>query len=140
MLMLPGLACGSTNPQYHLNNEVRLAVYQYERKVRGPTDDLVIDFQRSEPRIKFEGQNDNGGRTVWLYQAGVKEFFELRPPEKTYLYIQQIEFNDNHNIATVNVFRGDGTGYVGRQLTLQRNDNQDWSVVNDIESEEASSN
>ena len=140
MLMLPALACGLTNPQYHLNNQIRLAVYQYERARRSPTNDLVIDFQRSEPRIKFEGQSENGGRTVWLYQLAAKEFFESHAPQKTYLYIQQIEFNGNHNMATVNVFRGDGTGYVGRQLMLQRDDGQHWSVVKDVESEEDSSN
>ena len=134
LLALPALACGIINPRYQLNNEVRLAVYEYEREMRGPVDDLVIDFQRDEPRIKFERQNENGGRTVWLYQLGAKEFFALRPPEKTYLYIQKIEYNNDRS-ATVNVFRGDGRGYEGRQLILARDENDHWSVVNEVEIE-----
>jgi hypothetical protein len=135
LLALPALACGIINPRYQLNNEVRLAVYKYEREMRGPVDDLVIDFQRDEPRIKFEGQSENGGRTVWLYRFGAKEFFALRPPEKTYLYIQEIEYNNDRSAATVNVFRGDGRGYKGRQLTLARDENDHWSVVNEVEIE-----
>jgi hypothetical protein len=139
LLILPALACGIINPQYQLNNEVRLAVYEYEREARGPVDDLVIDFQRDEPRIKFEGQSENGGRTVWLYRLGAKEFFALRPPEDTYLYIQKIEYINDYTVATINVFRGDGRGYEGRQLTLQRDEEQHWSVVNEVEIKEGSS-
>jgi hypothetical protein len=104
LLILP--ACGAMNPRYQTNNQVRLAVYEYERKVRGPADDLVIDFQRDEPRITFEGQNDNGGRTVWLYRAGAKEFFALRP----------------HS-------------FKGRQLTLKLDNNGHWAVTTDVEIE-----
>jgi hypothetical protein len=135
LLALPALACGITNPWHQLNNEVRLAVYEYEREMRGPVDDLVIDFQRDEPRIKFEGQSENGGRTIWLYRLGAKEFFALRPPEDTYLYIQKIEYNNDRSAATVEVFRGDGQGYEGRQLTLARDENDHWSVINEIEAE-----
>jgi hypothetical protein len=135
LLILPALACGIINPRYQLNNEVRLAVYEYEREARGPVDDLVIDFQRDEPRIKFEGQSENGGRTVWLYRLGAKEFFALRPPEDTYLYIQKIEYNKDRSVATVKVFRGDGQGYEGRLLTLLRDKDHHWSVINEVEIE-----
>jgi hypothetical protein len=133
VLTLPALACGFSNPQYQINNEVRLAVYEYERETRGPVDDLVIHFRRDEPRIRFEGQNENGGRTIWLYPAGATEFFALRPSEKTYLYIQAIEYNDDRDVATVKVFRGDGTGYEGWQLTLQRDEDYDWVVTDENE-------
>ncbi len=130
--LLPALACGYVNPVYQTNNEVRLAVYEYERAVRGKTDDLVIDFQRNEPRILFAGQKENGGRTVWLYRLGVREFFALRPPENTYLYIQNIAYNNDYTGATVTVFRGDGSSYQGRQLTLEKDDDQ-WLVSQDVE-------
>jgi hypothetical protein len=126
------LACGYVNPVYQANNEVRLAVYEYEQAVRGKTDDLVIDFQRNEPRILFAGQNENGGRTVWLYRLGAREFFALRTPEKTYLYIQNIAYNNNHSSATVTVFRGDGSSYQGRHLTLEKSSEQ-WLVTQDVE-------
>ena len=134
LLILPMLACGYVNTVYQANNEVRLAVYEYEREIRGKPDDLVIDFERNEPHIVFESQNENGGRTVWLYRMGAKEFFALRPPEKSYLYIQSIEFNDNYTTATVINFRGDGSGYQGRQLMLHH-ENGRWQVVQDVETE-----
>jgi len=132
LLILPILACGYINPVYQTNNEVRLAVYEYEQKVRGKADDLVIDFDRSEPRILFAGQNEDGGRTVWLYRMGAREFFALRPPEKTYLYIQNIDYNDDYTTATVTIFRGDGSSYQGRQLTLEKGVDR-WQVTGDIE-------
>ena len=132
LLILPMLACGYINPVYQANNEVRLAVYDYEREVRGKPDDLVLDFQRNEPRIVFPGQNENGGRTVWLYRLGAREFFALRPPEKTYLYIQSIEYNDDYTTATITHFRGNGSSYQGRQLTLEKNADQ-WLVMQDVE-------
>ena len=134
LLLLPILACGYINPVYQTNNEVRLAVYNYEREVRGKTDDLVIDFQRNEPRILFTGQDEDGGRTVWLYRMGAREFFALRPPEKTYLYIQNIDYNDDYTTATVTIYRGDGSSYQGRQLTLEKGAGG-WQVTGDIEIE-----
>ncbi|RPJ55805.1 MAG: hypothetical protein EHM12_11540 [Dehalococcoidia bacterium] len=140
ILTLPALACGLTPPQYQMNNEVRLAVYEYERKVRGPTDDLVIDFQRDEPRLKFEGQNENGGRTVWLYRLGFKEFFDPNrypPPEINYLYIQSIEYSANYQAAAVKVFRGDGQGFNGWQLTLHQDNDHHWAVTGEVEIEKS---
>jgi len=132
LLVLPMLACGYINPVYQTNNEVRLAVYNYEREERGKADDLVIDFQRNEPRILFPGQDENGGRTVWLYRLGAREFFALRSPEKTYLYIQNIEYNDDYTVATVTLFRGNGSSYQGRQLTLEKSTDR-WLVMQDVE-------
>lgn len=138
LLILPALACGLSNPRYQLNNQIRLAVYNYERSQYGPVDDLVLGFQRDEPRIHFKGQNQHGGRTVWLYRAAAREFFALRPEQATYLYIQDIEYNNDESSATVTVFRGDGTGYQGYALTLDKTEKDEWIVTNEaeIESEE----
>ncbi len=132
-LLLLALACGVINPQYQFNNDVRLAIYEYEWKTRGPAADLVIHSNRDEPRIPFEGQNRNGGRTVWLPSAGAEEYFAIRPAERTYLYIQEIEYNEDRSTATVKVYRGDGAGYQGWQLTLTRDQNNRWSVMDEVE-------
>lgn len=132
ILALPAIACGLTNPKYLLNNEIRLAVYEYEREVRGPVDDLVIDFKRDEPRIKFEGQNENGRHTVWLYRLGAREYFATRPQQATYLYIQEIEYNDDYSLSTVKVYRGDATGYQERQLGLRKAENEGWVITEDV--------
>jgi hypothetical protein len=132
LLLLPALACGLVNPQYRLKNEVRLAVYDYERQVRGPVDDLVIYFKRNEPRVKFEGQYETGGRTVWLYDLGVADYFSLRSPRDTYLYIQAIDFSNDYQTATATVYRGDGDGYTGRRLSLSRGQDETWTVTEEM--------
>lgn len=138
ILFLSFIACGPVNPQFLRNNEVRRAVYAYEQAKRGPVKDLVIHFRRDEPRIRFDGQNQNGGHTVWLYPAGGQEYFATRPQTASYLYIQEIEFSEDQKIATVNVYRGDGSGYRGWQLTVIRGDNGQWTVTDEVEPTEES--
>jgi hypothetical protein len=132
ILTLPAMACGLFNSGYYRNNDVRLAIYQYEREQRGPVDELVIAFNRDEPRIKFEGQNENGGRTVWLQDLAAKEFFDLRRPDSTFLYIQNIEYFDDYRQAVVTVYRGDGASYEGRELMLTSNEDGRWTVTDEV--------
>ncbi|MEW5959483.1 MAG: hypothetical protein AB1801_17300 [Chloroflexota bacterium] len=129
--LLPAIACGLSNPQYRLNNQVRQAVYDYERREGGPVDDLVISFKREEPRTKFLGQNEQGGRTIWLENLGAGEYFALRSPQTTYLYLQAIDFSDDRATARVTVYRGDGRGYTGRWLTLTQAGTGQWAVTGD---------
>lgn len=131
--LLPALACGIINQQYQLNNEVRLAIYEYERKTHGPVDDLVIHSNRDEPHILFEGQNQNGGRTVWLPSLDAEGYFASQAPERTYLYIREIEYNEDQSAATVKVYQGDGQGYQGWQLILRRDKDNGWEVKEEIE-------
>ncbi len=135
ILMLPTLACVATNQQYLLNNEIRLAVYEYEQERRGSVKDLVIDFRRDEPHIKFEGQNQNGGHTVWLHRIGAREYFDTRPQPASYLYIQEIKYNNNYTTSTVEVYRSDDAGYRKRKLSLTRVETGGWVVSNDVEIE-----
>jgi hypothetical protein len=134
VLLLPGLACGAVNPEFQLNNEVRQAVYAYEWETHGPVKDLVIHFRRDEPRVLFVGQSQNGGHSVWLYPAGAEEYFSTRPQAAAYLYIQEIRYNEDRSSATVKVYRGDGSGYRGWQLTLTR-EADSWRVTDEIEIE-----
>lgn len=131
-LALPALACGLFNPLYYRNNEIRLAVYDYELAQRGPVDDLVLAFTRDEPRVKFEGQGEDGGRTVWLQDLAAREFFDLRQPDDTFLYIEDIDYRDNYRQAVVTVYRGDGRSYEGRELTLALNDEGQWAVTGEV--------
>jgi hypothetical protein len=124
-------ACGLINSDYDENNTVRLAVYQYERRIRGKADDLVIHSLRTEPRVKFEGQAENGGRTVWLFDLAAREYFDLLPAGRTYMYIQTINYNSDRTTATVDVYRGDTTAYQGQTLTLERQATNGWQVVED---------
>jgi hypothetical protein len=125
-------ACGMFNPEYQTNNNIRLAVYRYEREQRGSVDELILQFYRTEPRVKFEGQNENGGRTIWLFDLGAKEYFDKLAAEKTYLYIQMPEYNDTRTEATVEVYRGTLAGYQGRNLTLRQTGDGNWEVSQDV--------
>jgi hypothetical protein len=131
-LVLPAIACGLFNPLYYRNNEVRLAVYDYEREQRGPVDELVLAFNRNEPRVRFEGQHENGGRTVWLQDLAAREFFDLRQPDNSFLYIQKIDYFDDYRQAVVTVYRGDGLSYEGRELTLISNDKGEWTITGEV--------
>ncbi len=130
-LLLPTLACELFSTEYGLNNQVRLAVYHHERETRGQTNDLVLQFNRTEPKVKFEGQQENDGRTVWLFDMAAKEYFELLPPERTFLYVQRAEYNRDYSAATVKVFRGNGSGYKGRELALTADGNGSWTIIED---------
>lgn len=136
VLFLATIACGPINPLYQRNNEVRLAVFAYESAKRGPVKDLVIHFRRDEPHIRFDRQSQNGGDTVWLYPAAAQEFFATRPQTDSYLYIQEIKFGEDQQSATVSVYRGDGSGYQGWQLTVIRQANSQWVVTAEEELEE----
>lgn len=136
VLLLSILACGPVNLQYQRNNEVRQAVFAYEQAKHGPVKDLVIHFRRDEPRLRFDRQNQNGGHTVWLYPAGGEEYFATRPQTASYLYIQEIKFSEDQKAATVNVYRGDGSGYQGRQLIVTRQVSGQWLVTDEVELEE----
>jgi len=135
VLLLPGVACGIVNPEYQLNNAIRQVVYAYERETRGPVKDLVIHFRRDESRVRFVGQNQNGGHSVWLYPAGAEEYFSTRPQTAAYLYIQEIQFNEDRSSATVKVYRGDGSGYQGWQLTVTREAGGQWAVTDEVKIE-----
>jgi hypothetical protein len=128
LLALPLLACGLTNPLFARRNAVRLAVYEYERAARGPMDELLIFFRRDEPRVRFAGQYEQGGRSVWLDPYGQREYFAKLAPQSTYLYIQKIEFSDDNTQATAEIYRGANNQYQGRQLTLTAND-IGWQVT-----------
>lgn len=132
LALLPALACGWLSPEYQFNNQVRQTVYRYERDTRGKPDELAIQFNRTEPKQKFDGQRDNGGRTVWLFDLAAKEYFALLPPERTFLYIQQPQYNSDYTQATVKVYRGAGGSYQGRELQLSLNDGA-WAVTTDAE-------
>ncbi|MCG3212016.1 MAG: hypothetical protein FOGNACKC_05663 [Anaerolineae bacterium] len=133
LALLPALACGWLSAGYQFNNPVREAVYRYERDARGKADELVIQFNRTEPRVKFEGQNENGGRTVWLFDLAVKEYFALLPPDRTFLYVQSPQYNADYTQAEVKVYRGSNGSYHGRELTLAHQNNGAWTVTADTE-------
>ncbi len=138
MLLLPILACSLAAPQNEVNNQVRQAVYQYERGTRGYAQVLVVRFERSEPRIRFSGQyEENNGRTFWVENFGEWEYFRTRPPTETYLYIGEINYSSPIT-AVVYVYRGGGEAEQVNQeweLTLTKPITDTWQVTQEVKIE-----
>jgi hypothetical protein len=129
-LLLPLSACASwLAPE---SDAVRRAVIGYELDERGiVVDDLVI---RLSPR-EFRSDLGHSSRMVWLvsnafdrrYREG--EYFRLRDPERSYLFIQDVRYDSSRNAATVRVVLylvGDQP--LTNDITLRRT-GLDWEVV-----------
>jgi hypothetical protein len=129
-LLLPLSACAGWSASE--NDAVREAVVGYELGEPGVVvDDLVV---RLSPR-EFRSDLGHSSRMVWLvsnsfdraYREG--EYFRLRDPERSYLFIQDVRYDSSRNAATVRVV----LYLVGDQpqtedITLRRKA-LDWQVV-----------
>ena len=129
-LLLPLSACAGWSTSE--NDAVRRAVIQHKLDEPGiVVDDLVI---RLSPR-EFRGELGDSSRLVWLvsnafdrqYREG--EYFRLRDPERSYLFIQDVRYDNSRNAATVRVVLylvGDQP--ITEDVTL-RGRGLDWEVV-----------
>lgn len=133
LMILPMLACGAPDPLTIQNNGVRRAVVEYERAERGPVDELILVFLRTEPRLRFGEHLAQGGRTVWVYPGGIEEYFFVRSPERSYLYVAGIVYEPNRATAMVQLERSDANGLTQRELTLERQAAGVWTVIADEE-------
>jgi hypothetical protein len=129
-LLLPLSACaGWSAPE---SDAVRRAVIGYELDEPGiVVDDLVI---RLSPR-EFRSDLGHSSRMVWLvsnafdrrYREG--EYFRLRDPERSYLFIQDVRYDSSRNAATVRaVLYLVGDQPLTKDITLRRK-GLDWEVV-----------
>lgn len=121
------LACGVLDLGAARDNQVRRAVLAYEYAERGPAAELIINFRQGQPRDRFDFPAE---RTVWLYRQGEEEYFALRDPAQSYLYLRGIRYADENKTAFVSVERYAANSSFVRQLTLQQNDGK-WSIVAD---------
>lgn len=116
------------------NDAVRRAVISYELDERGmAVDDLMVRLSPGEFRADF----GHGSRMVWLvsnvlerpYREG--EYFRLRDPERSYLFIQDVHYDSQHSQATVRAVLYDGRGEPAtKDLTLHRKDTT-WEVASE---------
>ncbi|GAB4533565.1 MAG: hypothetical protein Kow0063_15680 [Anaerolineae bacterium] len=124
-LVLATLACGVGGPVTRRNNEIRRAALGYELATRGQVDEVLVAFGLTEVRdnLGFEG-----GNTVWLNQFAEREYFRTRDPERTYVFLHGLDYQDG--TATILVERGAPDGIETYRLTLQR-EGEGWVVVSD---------
>jgi hypothetical protein len=116
------------------SDAVRRAVIDHELDEPGiQVDDVVIRLSPSEPRTDFGHQS----RMVWLvantlerqYREG--EYFRLRDPGRSYLFVQEVRHSDPSQMATVRVvlYQVDQP-LVTKDLTLHKTDTA-WEVVSE---------
>ena len=113
---------GATNQRY---NAVRRAAVAYELRTRGPADDLLVDFGFLEWR---DNLGFTGGRTVWLNPVARDEFFSLRDPGRSYIYLRTP--TDQGDDVLIEVERNGAQATHARQLTLRQSGGV-WQVVAD---------
>jgi hypothetical protein len=130
MLLLSGCASWWDSE----SDEVRRAAIGHELDAPGiQVDDLVMRLSQRESRTDFGHQS----RMVWLvsntlerqYREG--EYFRLRDPGRSYLFVQEVHFGESRKVATVRVvlYLVDRP-LVTKELTLHKT-NTAWEVVSE---------
>lgn len=110
---------------------VRRAIIVHELDEQGvQVDDLIL---RLSP-VEFRADLGHGSRMVWLVcttldrQYRESEYFRARDPSRSYLFVQDIRFNDSHDEATAEVILGLGGGQeLRKEITLWKK-NGSWQV------------
>jgi len=128
VLALAGLACnlvGFGDATNQRNNAIRRAALAYELSVRGPADEVLVDFGFLEWR---DNLGFSGGRTVWLNPVARDEFLAQHDPRRTYIYLHYPV--DAADSVIIEVERGGPDGRTTRRLVL-RPTADGWVVTGD---------
>lgn len=124
------------------SDAVRRAVIAHELDEQGArVDELIIRLSPGEFRADF----GHSSRIVWLvspaYQRQYREgeYFRVRDRERSYLFVQDITYEDSRDQAKVGVVLYLGNrDLVTKEITLHKNDNR-WQVSSErvLKSEES---
>jgi hypothetical protein len=133
LFLLPQLsACASWwNSE---SDSVRRTVIAHELDESGTqVDDLVIRLSPQEFRADF----GHGSRMVWLVSNPIErlyregEYFRLRDPERSYLFIQDVRYDESHSEAAVTIVLGlVDQNPTTKDVTLRQKAGE-WAVVSE---------
>lgn len=106
------------------SDAVRRAVIAHELDELGvQVDEVIIRLSPGEFRADF----GHGSRIVWLVSPGYQrayregEYFRVRDPERSYLFVQDITFDRSYSQASVGVVLYPGSGQsTAKEITLQK--------------------
>lgn len=125
------------------SDAIRRAVMTHELDERGlQVDDLIIRLSPGEFRADF----GHGSRVVWLVSPEYQrqyiegEYFRVHDPERSYLFVQNIAYNDSHDQVIVGVVLYLGSGQLtATEITLHKKADS-WEVISErpLEAEGAS--
>ena len=118
------------------SDAIRYAIVRHELDRGGlQVDDLIIRLSPGEFRADF----GHGSRIVWLVSTAYQrdyiegEYFRMHDPERSYLFVQGISYNDAHNQAVVTVVLYLGSGQpTAKDVTLHNTDGV-WEVISERE-------
>jgi hypothetical protein len=116
------------------SDAVRRAVIAHELDESGMrVDDLVIRLAPQEFRADF----GHDSRMVWLVSKPIErpyregEYFRLRDPERSYLFVQDVRYDESGSAAKVTVLLGlVDQNPITKDITVRKIDSQ-WEVVSE---------
>ena len=116
------------------SDAVRRAVIAHELDERGvQVDDLIIRLSPGEFRADF----GYATKIVWLVSPGYQrqyregEYFKVRDPERSYLFVEDIAYGESHDQATVGVVLWLESGELtSKEITLRKEGNV-WQIVSE---------
>ena len=134
MFILPLLVSACAGWAQADSDAVRRAVIAHELDERGvQVDELIIRLSPGE----FRADLGYGDRIVWLvsppYQRQYREaeYFNVRGAERSYLFVQDITYDDSHNQASVGVVLYLTTGQLTtKEVTLHKKGGS-WEISPD---------
>jgi hypothetical protein len=111
---------------------IRRAVVAHELDEQArEVDDIIVRLSPGE----FRGDFGHGSRIVWLVSTAYErqyreaEYFRVRDPERSYLYIQDVSVDPSQNRATVGVVVPSGSGKpIAKEISLHKH-NDTWEVT-----------
>jgi hypothetical protein len=114
------------------SDAVRRAVVAHELDERGvQVDDLIIRLSPGD----FRADSGHGTKIVWLVSPGYQrqyregEYFRVRDPDRSYLFVQDIDYDEFHDQATVGVvLRLESGELTSKEINLHKEGNA-WQVV-----------
>jgi hypothetical protein len=133
LVLLPQLsACASWWDSE--SDSVRRALIAHELDESGmQVDDVVI---RLSPR-EFRADFGHDSRMLWLVSNPIerpyreREYFRLRDPERSYLFIQDVRYDESRSTATVTVVHGlVDQNPTTKDITLRKTASE-WDVVSE---------
>jgi hypothetical protein len=110
---------------------IRRAVVAYELdERRREVDDVIIRLSPGEFRADF----GHGSRMVWLVSGAYdrayreEEYFKVRDPERSYLFLQDVDVDPSQNRAIVAVVLYSGSGKpIEKEISLHKS-NDNWEA------------
>lgn len=110
---------------------IRRAVVAHEMDAQGrELDDVIVRLSPGE----FRADLGRGSKMVWLVSTGLdrqyreEEYFRMRDPERSYLFLQDVSVDSSQNRANVGVVVWLGSGKpIGKELSLHKQ-NESWEV------------